>query len=256
MTLAAILLATFLSGVVAVWISALVLFVAKADRLPRLVDFAVGTLLGTALLDLLPEALRTRGEASVREISAVVLGGLFAFLVLERGLAWRHCHEPECPRHGRAGPRRATVPMILFGDGLHNFVDGVVIAAAFTSSTRLGIATTFAVAAHELPQELGDIGVLVRSGLRRSSAILWNSLSALVAMLGALAGYAGLELFLRAKPYALAISASSFLYIALADLVPSLHDDRPRRPGSTAQILLVAAGIGASALAHVVSAAD
>jgi zinc and cadmium transporter len=206
------------------------------DRLvPFLVSYATGALLGAALLGLLPEAV---GQGGLLPSLGTVLAGLILFFVLERLLIWRHCHhEGPCEVHGTAGY------LILVGDGLHNFVDGVVIAAAFVSSIPLGIATGIAVLAHELPQEVGDFAVLLDSGFSRERALKWNLISGSAALPGALLGYAALEHLHSLVGPVLALSAASFLYIGLADLIPGLH----RRIGSEAgiaQFLLLLAGVG------------
>jgi zinc and cadmium transporter len=199
----------------------------------RTLSYAVGTLLGAAFLGLLPHALETAPPLAVL---GTVLGGMVVFFVLEKLVIWRHCHDGECAVHG------AAAPLILVGDTLHNFADGVVIAAAFLAGTSLGIATTVAVIAHELPQELGDFAILLDSGYSRARALALNALSGLASLAGALLAYGALEAIRGALPYVLALSAASFLYIATADLIPGLH----RRPGATeglSQVLLLLAGI-------------
>jgi zinc and cadmium transporter len=206
------------------------------DRLvPSLVSYATGTLLGAALLGLLPQAIEQGGP--LMSLSAV-LAGLIGFFVLERLLIWRHCHhERSCEVHGTAGQ------LILVGDALHNFVDGIVIAAAFLSSIPLGIATGIAVIAHEVPQEVGDFAVLLDNGFSRGRALKWNLISSSATIPGALLAYLALEESHRLMGPILALSAASFLYIGLADLIPGLH----RRIGSEAgiaQFLLLLAGVG------------
>jgi zinc and cadmium transporter len=159
------------------------------------------------------------------------------FFVLEKLVIWRHCHDGECAVHG------AAAPLVLLGDTLHNFADGVVIAAAFLAGTSLGIATAVAVIAHELPQELGDFAILIDSGYSRARALTLNAVSGLASLAGALLALGALETTRAAIPYVLALSAASFLYIATADLIPGLH----RRLGGAeglSQVLLLLAGIG------------
>lgn len=165
------------------------------------------------------------------------------FFVLEKLVLWRHCHDPDCDLHGVAGP------LILLGDALHNFIDGIVIAAAFLSTIPLGIATGLAVIVHEIPQELGDFAILLDSGYSRARALLFNTLSSLATLLGALLAYGALEMIHGAIPYVLALSAASFLYIAAADLIPHLHR-RLELTSSLAQLLLLGAGIGTIILLH------
>ena len=202
---------------------------------PFLVSYATGTLLGAALLGLLPEAIE-QGELAAS--LGTVLVGLIAFFVLERLLIWRHCHdEGSCEFHGTAGY------LILVGDAMHNFVDGAVIAAAFMSSIPLGIATGVAVIAHELPQEVGDFAILLDNGFTKMRALKWNLISGSTTIPGALLAYAGLQHLPQFNATILALSAASFLYIGLADLVPGLH----RRIGAETgfgQLFLILAGVG------------
>jgi len=215
--------------------AAMLLFPTAIRRrmVPALVSYATGTLLGAAFLGMLPAAL---SQAAARGIMATVLLGMVAFFVLEKLVLWRHCHEADCPNHSRAAP------LILFGDALHNFVDGVVIAAAFLTSITLGVATALAVIAHEVPQEVGDFGILLDSGYGRGRALLLNALSALATVPGALAAYFWLGEMRQAVPYILAVSAASFIYIATADLIPGLHRQVTAR-ATLQQLLLLSCGI-------------
>lgn len=221
--------------------SALVMALPKHTRralVPWLLSFATGTLLGAAFLGMMPKAF---AGASAAALSATLLAGFVAFFALEKLLIWRHCHGPECEVHGRAGP------LILVGDAFHNFVDGVVIAAAFLASVPLGVAAALAVIAHEVPQEVGDFAILLDSGYSVRSALVLNILSAGATLPGAVLGYLWLGEAMAAMPYVLALSAASFIYIAAADLIPTLH--RRSAPGTAfAQFLLVLAGIGTIAL--------
>lgn len=208
---------------------------------PTLVSYAAGVLLSAAFLGMIPTAL---ARAEVELIMPTVLAGLVLFFVLEKLVLWRHCHDRDCPaQHGQTGP------LILIGDAFHNFVDGVVIAAAFFVSVPLGISTSIAVIAHEVPQEVGDFAILLDSGYGRAKAFWLNMLSASATLPGALAGYFWLAPIQGAIPYILALSAASFIYIALADLVPSLH--RRTTPWqSTLQLALLLAGIGTIGWMH------
>jgi zinc and cadmium transporter len=202
---------------------------------PFLVSYATGTLLGASLLGLLPQAIERGG---LLPSLGAVLAGLIGFFILERLMIWRHCHvEGTCEVHGTAGY------LLLAGDALHNFVDGAVIAAAFMSSVPLGVATGIAVIAHELPQEVGDFAILLESGFTRMRALKWNLISGSTTIPGALLAYAGLQMIPQLMATLLALSAASFLYIGLADLVPGLH----RRIGAETglgQLLLILAGVG------------
>lgn len=242
MILLAILAATVAGGLLSLLAAALLTFGLLRAWVPRLVAFAVGTLLGVALLDLLPHAL----EAGLdhEELFATLLAGLVAFFVVERVALWRHAH---AHLHGSEAARPAgKAPagmMILVGDGVHNFVDGVLIAAAFLADPWLGLTTTIAIVAHEIPQEVGDFLILVESGYTRREAIAWNVVASAMSIVGGVVGYAMLSTMEQLVPYALVISAASFLYIAVADLVPMLHRASAPRAGIV-QLSLMLAGIG------------
>jgi len=215
------------------------LFLAFPERtqralVPNLVGYAAGTLLAAAFLGLLPRALE---DAPTAPVMATVLFGMVLFFVLEKLVLWRHCHREECETH------TAVAPLILIGDAFHNFVDGVVIAAAFVTSIPLGIGTAVAVIVHEVPQEVGDFAILLHSGYSRRRALLWNGLSSLATLPGALLAYYGLSTTSAAVPFVLAVSAASFIYIAAADLIPGLHR-RERAGPDLWQVILVLAGIG------------
>jgi len=228
---------SILGSVGAIAGAALFLFFPESIRkvlVPCLVSYATGTLLGAAFLGMIPTALE---QAPAITVSATMLAGMVLFFVLEKLVLWRHCHIEECEVHGRAAP------LILIGDAFHNFVDGAVIAAAFLTSIPLGIATALAVIAHEIPQEIGDFAILLDSGYNRAEALLLNGLSSITTLPGALTAYFWLAETREAVPYILSISAASFIYIAAADLIPSLH--RQTTPtASPWQLLLLLAGIG------------
>jgi len=188
------------------------------DRIvPWLVSYAVGTLLAVALLVLLPEAL---AHLSARRVLGSLLAGIMLFFLLEKLVLWRHCHTHNCEVHGLAAP------MVLIGDGFHNFLDGVVIGTAVLTSIPLGVSTALAIATHEIPQELGDIAILLHSGYSRRKALLLNIVSGLSAIAGASMAIAALDWLPALNQYILAVSAASFLYIAMADLIPDLHRGR------------------------------
>ena len=215
--------------------SALLLFNdrVRVGLVAGLVSYAVGTLLGVSLLELVPQALETL--AAIR-VLGTLLAGILLFFVLEQLVIWRHCHTEECTAHSTAAP------LVLIGDAFHNFVDGAVIAAAVVSSLPLGISTAVAVAAHEIPQELGDFAILLGAGYSRSRALLLNVISGMAAVGGALVALLALGWIPNLLPYVLSLASASFLYIAMADLIPDLH-----RGGIDAvairQIGLVLAGI-------------
>lgn len=210
-----------------------------------MVSFAVGAMLGAAFLHLLPEAFSQAD--SIEALFATALAGILGFFLLEKAALWRHRHEPSHAGHAahaaHAGLHvREAGMLILVGDGLHNLVDGVLIAAAFLVDTGVGIATTAAIVAHEIPQEIGDFMVLLNAGYGRRKALLLNLASSLTAVVGGVAGYLALDNLRGITPHALVLAAASFIYIAVADLIPMLHRSNDSR--STAwQIGLIAAGV-------------
>jgi len=206
---------------------------ARARLVPWLVSYAVGALLGVSLLAILPEAL---DALPAEHVFATLLAGILLFFVLEKLVLWRHCHTHDCEVHD------TSATMILIGDSFHNFVDGAVIAAAVMTSIPLGVSTAIAVAAHEIPQEVGDFAVLLHAGYTRRRALALNALSGGAGAVGALAAVLAFDLVPRMLPYFLALAASSFLYVAMADLIPGLHRGRTDA-SSLRQIILVAAGI-------------
>jgi zinc and cadmium transporter len=214
MILTLIVLFTLLGSICSVGLAAL-MFLLKDRRLAfisaGMIPYAIGTLLGAAFFGMIPHAQR---QLSSDRVLPLVLAGLILFFMLEKFALWRHCHEKPCDIHTRSGT------MILIGDSLHNFVDGVAIAVAFNSSISLGIATSVAVIAHEVPQEAGDFAILLENGYSRSRALWLNALSSLTAVVGAVIAFFLLPIIQLLVPYLLSISAASFIYIALADLVP------------------------------------
>jgi zinc and cadmium transporter len=203
-----------------------------------MVAFAAGTMLAAALLDILPEAFNL---AAGREQSlfATVLAALVVFYLLERAALWRHAHHDPS---AHAAPSQGAAWAVLLGDGVHNFVDGVLLAAAFLADPWIGITTTLAVVAHEVPQELGDFVLLLSAGWSKRKALLANGASSLTSVLGGVIGWYALDGAREALPYALAVAAGSFLYIAVADLMPLLHQRR-RIDGFLPQSALMAAGL-------------
>jgi zinc and cadmium transporter len=210
---------TLLGSVFSVLLAAsLLLFKGKrlAAFTAALIPFAIGTLLGAAFFGIIPEALQS---VDAESILPAVLAGILLFYLIEKVALWRHCHERPCDEHTKAGA------LILIGDSFHNFVDGVATAAAFATSIPLGIATSVAIITHEVPQEIGDFAILLESGYTRSRALFFNILSGMAALLGAVLTYFLLPVIQSWTPYLLAISAASFIYIALADLIPGRRSD-------------------------------
>ncbi len=243
MTLAFIIAFTLLGSLVSVLLAGLILLL-KGKRLAKtteaLIPYAIGTLLGAAFFGMIPHAQEQLGETPVYPI---VLVGILLFFLLEKLAVWRHCHEQDCATHAHAGS------LILIGDSLHNFVDGVAIAIAFSQSIPLGIAAAIAIISHEVPQEVGDFVILLESGYSRKKALLFNGLSSLAALLGALLTYALLPMASTMVPYLLALSAASFLYIALADLVPGRRKTSSLK-SLALEMALIAGGIATIALLH------
>jgi zinc and cadmium transporter len=221
--------------------SSLVLFTAAVRRriVPWLVSYAVGALLGVAFLELLPEALEALTPAAA---FGTLLVGILFFFVLERLVLLRHCHTDDCHVHATA------VPLVLIGDAFHNFIDGALISAAVLTSVPLGVNTAIAVAAHEIPQEVGDVAILLAAGYSRSGALLLNLVSGASGIAGALVAYAAVELVPVIRPFMLAFSSASLVYIAMSDLIPGLHRGRVDG-GSVRQVALIGAGIATIVLA-------
>jgi zinc and cadmium transporter len=246
MTLGWILAASVAGGMLSVGLAAVSLLV-RASWVPILVSFAIGALLGAAFLEVIPHAFE-RGNA--HEAAAAILGGIFLFFVLEKLLIWRHCHTENCEvhdphqsvphDHGRSGL------LIIVGDTIHNFLDGLLIAAAFLQSTEVGIIAAVAIIAHEIPQEVGDFLILLHSGYTRTRALAINLLSSLATIVGGLIGYFGLRAMAEWEATLLGIVAASMIYVAVADLIPGLHR-RPELRDTAWQALLIALGIGAIA---------
>jgi zinc and cadmium transporter len=239
---------TSLGGVLGVLLAGTFLLLPEHVRsrlLPSFVSLAIGALLGAAFLALIPHALEDGAGVNVHEIGLTVLLGLLGFFTLEKMVLWRHCHTHDCELHGSEFERAkqaATGSLILIGDGIHNFVDGVLIAAAFLTDVHLGIVTSIAVIAHEIPQEIGDFAILLHSGYSRNRALFYNVLSSLTTVVGGIGAYYSLTLVSAAVPYVLAVAASSFIYVAVADLIPGLHR-RPAPKETLQQIVLILTGV-------------
>jgi zinc and cadmium transporter len=249
MLLASILLASLLGGVLSVVVAGFLLKGLPHYWLPRMVGFSAGLLLGAAMLSVLPEAFESGADAHT--LFAVLLAGFIGFYALQRTTLWRHSHsapeEENHPAHTHThGLGRETVLTVLIGDGFHNFVDGVLIAAAFLTDPALGWATAIAVIAHEIPQEAGDFVLLLSSGLTFRRALTLNALSGLASVVGALVGYVGLSHAEAFLPYALVLAAASFIYIAIADLLPYLRRE-PAGAQIAWQTVALTAGLAAAA---------
>jgi zinc and cadmium transporter len=297
--LAWIITASLAGSLLSVLTAAGIAYAARPSWIPKLVSFAVGSLLAAAFLEILPHAFgehdhrpavaQTSSSSIMAEhahlisqtddhekhdhltstdtdheehsqspsassISLTLLAGILAFFILEKLVIWRHCHHEECEElephehthghgHGRAGL------MIIVGDTFHNFLDGALIAAAFMTDINVGIATSLAIIAHEVPQEVGDFIVLLHSGYSKTKALLLNAMSSLAALIGALLAYWSLQSVAHWQPYLLALGASSMIYVAIADLIPGLHK-RPQLKDTAQQVTLILAGVAFIAVPH------
>ncbi|MCF8165589.1 MAG: ZIP family metal transporter [Rhodoferax sp.] len=245
--LQSILLVTALAGTTSVLIAASFSLSLLSKMVHSMVSVSVGILLATALLHSLPEALTMPG-VNPQLLFATLLAGLLGFFLLEKISLLRHSHHHEGDGHDHHHGHDAEVAgrsgwMILVGDGIHNFVDGVLIAAAFMADYQVGIFTAIAIIAHEIPQEIGDFIVLLNAGFTRTRALMYNLICGLAAVLGGVLAYFFLERAHAAMPYLLVIASSSFIYIAVSDLIPQMHR-RPHWAESLRQTILIACGVG------------
>jgi zinc and cadmium transporter len=212
-----------------------------------MVSLSVGIMLSTSLLHALPEAFES--GASMHSLFATLLGGLLAFFTLEKFAVLRHSHHHEGDGHHHAHGHDKHAAgkagwMILVGDGLHNFTDGILIAAAFLADPKLGLVTGLAIIAHEIPQEIGDFIVLLNAGFSRGRAFLFNLLCSLMAVIGGLLGYFTLDHASQMIPYVLVFASSGFIYIAVSDLMPQMQRRATMRE-TIPQLLLIGVGVGA-----------
>jgi len=222
----------------------------RVHSLPHFVSLATGAMLGAAFLGLIPKALTGDNALGFHQLGLTILLGILGFFILEKMVLWRHCHDEDCEAHTAEHTRHSAAgTLVLIGDGVHNLVDGVLIAAAFLTDVHLGIITSLAVATHEIPQEVGDFVLLLHSGYSRGRALFFNILSSLTTIIGAILTYYSLQHSLALVPYFIAIAAASFIYIAVADLIPTLH--RRVEFGETIyQIILITLGVAIIAVAH------
>lgn len=247
--LAWIVLASFFGGALSVLAAALIALDARAQYLGALVSYAIGALLGAVFLDILPEAIEQ--ASSPAAVSVTVLLGILLFFTLEKVLIWRHCHHDHCEAHepheaafhdhGRSGA------MVMVGDTFHNFVDGIIIAAAFLADVHLGIVTALAIIAHEIPQEVGDFAILLHSGYNKLRAFRMNLISSFATLVGGVLGYFVLQQMQAWVPTLLALAAASMIYVAVADLIPGLHKRTSLRD-TVQQVSLIVLGMGTVAL--------
>jgi len=269
-----IIIFSLLGGVLSVLAASIFLLINDKYQkkiLPHTVSFAIGALLGAALLALLPHAITVNENVDLHDLGLTILIGLLGFFLLEKMVLWRHCHSTHCEvhspsevhisselhlhneahthEHSHQHSKDASGTLILIGDAVHNLVDGVLIAAAFLTDVDLGIVTALAVAAHEIPQEIGDFAILFNSGFTRGKALLFNIFASMATLVGAVIAYYSLQSMHHALPYILAIAASSFIYIAVADLIPGLHKRAELRE-TIQQITLITLGVVTIYWAH------
>ncbi|QDX80445.1 ZIP zinc transporter [Denitratisoma sp. DHT3] len=252
-TLSWIIVMSLLGGALSVIMAAAFAFSARAAWVPHLISYAIGALLGASFLEVLPHAMTSGGDAETS--AGFVLGGILVFFVLEKLVLWRHCHIEHCeghesiPEHIHGHDHGRSGLLILVGDTFHNFVDGVLIAAAFMEDTRLGVVTALAIIAHEIPQEVGDFMILLHSGYSRGKAFAFNLLSSFATLVGALLAYFALSTAQSAVPAMLSMAAASMIYVAVADLIPGLHK-RTELRATVQQVILIGLGIASIVLTH------
>lgn len=256
-TLAWIITTSLLGGLLSVLFAAALTLNTRVSWVQMLISYAIGALLGAAFLNALPEALELSGNPA--QITATVLFGILLFFILEKLVLWRHCHIDECeahdPLHGaitataaHSHDRGRSGMLIMLGDTFHNFVDGILIAAAFMVDVQLGIVTAIAIIAHEIPQEAGDFLILLNSGYTRRQALLFNLLSSAATLIGGMLTYFMLQDMNHLLPSLLGLAAASMIYVAMSDLIPGLHR-RPEIKATVQQVVLIILGISSIWLA-------
>ena len=245
-----ILVSSLFGGVLSVTAAGLVALNARTAWIPMLISYAIGALLGAVFLEILPHAFEL--SSSMDNMAATVLFGILLFFVLEKLVLWRHCHGDECEAHAAPAPAHdhghghdhgRSGMMIMIGDTFHNFVDGILIAAAFMTDFKLGAVTALAIIAHEIPQEVGDFLILLHSGYTKRQAFIFNLLSSLATLVGGVIAYFALQTVQDWIPTILGLAAASMIYVAVADLIPGLHK-RPELRATVQQVTLIGLGIG------------
>ncbi len=238
-----IVVSTIIGALLSVSVAAAFSFGASSRRVSTLISYAVGALLGAVFLEILPHALEA--ASNLHTVTATVLAGILAFFLLEKLVLWRHCHVESCEvhdAHDQPNDHGRSAMMILIGDTIHNFVDGILIAAAFLTSAELGIVTAVAIIAHEIPQEVGDFLILLHSGYSRAKALVFNLLSSFATLVGGLLAWGALQSLHSWVTPLLALAAASMIYVAVADLIPGLHR-RPELRHTLEQAFLIGLGI-------------
>lgn len=249
-----IILVCVAGGLLSVLAAAFFALKAKAAWVPMLISYAIGALLGAVFLEILPHAFQI--ASSLEVMSATVLLGILLFFMLEKLVLWRHCHGDTCEvhaaeaehhHHGEHDHGRSGL-MIMIGDTFHNFVDGILIAAAFLVDVRLGLVTAVAIIAHEIPQEVGDFLILLHSGYSKQQALLFNLVSSMATLVGGVGAYFALGMLQGWIPTILGLAAASMIYVAVADLIPGLHK-RTELRATLQQVCLIGLGIASIWLA-------
>ena len=242
-----IIITCIVGGTLSVVCAALFAFNSHTQQyLGGMVSYAIGALLGAVFLNILPEAITLTPNVGI--LSGTVLFGILLFFILEKLVLWRHCHHEHCEAHltinaehgydhGRSGM------MIIIGDTFHNFVDGIIIAAAFLTDVHLGLVTALAIIAHEIPQEVGDFAILLHSGYSKLRAFQLNLISSFASVAGGILGYFTLQTMQSWIPSLLALAAASMIYVAVADLIPGLHK-RVQLRDTLQQVVLIVLGVG------------
>lgn len=262
-----IILSSFVGALLSIVLAGLFALNLRAQWVPMLVSYAIGAMLGAVFLEILPHAIEESNNIHV--VSTTILLGLLLFFILEKLVIWRHCHgrhcevhaphsEDDCPEthHSHAGHSHShdhdhgrSGLMVMVGDTFHNFIDGVLIAAAFMTDIKLGLITATAIIAHEIPQEVGDFLILLHSGYTKQKAFLFNLVSSVATLVGGLAAYYALKTMQSWIPVILSLAAASLLYVAVADLIPGLHR-RTEFKATLQQVVLISTGILTIGLIH------
>lgn len=240
-----IIAASLAGGALSVLGAAVIALNARAQRyINAMVSYAIGALLGAVFLDILPEAITLTHSPST--LGATVLLGILLFFILEKLVLWRHCHHEHCEAHEphsvQGGDHGRSGMMIMVGDTFHNFVDGVIIAAAFLTDVHLGVVTALAIIAHEIPQEVGDFAILLHSGYSKMRALQLNLISSFASVAGGVLGYFTLQTMQSWIPALLGLAAASMIYVAVADLIPGLHK-RAQLSDTLQQVGLIVLGV-------------
>lgn len=241
MTLWFIIIFSILGSIGAITAAALFTLLSREHQnvlVTALLSFATGTLLAAALIGLIPRAIHEAGHEMSQYVMMTLLGGILLFFFVEKILIWRDCKDIECEVHGT----EAAGPIVLLGDAVHNFVDGIIIASAFLTNFAIGVSVSIGIIAHEIPQETGDFGILLHSGFSKKKAYIYNALSSSTTIPAGIISFYILNSLQFLVPFMLAVSAASFLYISLSDLTPELHRKWETKE-TLKQLILIAFGI-------------